>query len=120
MTVGFGTVNITVQEDVGRVMIPVVLEDPVAIPVTVDIEYVPDTAGFNGKGSQSHCYPNSIAIDKMCTTHALYFNYTWTWCLIIQWVHLMLLCGVGSEWGVGAAEPVRQVRFWPDHFSVIK
>ena len=80
--------DITVQEDVGTVMIPVVLEDPVATPVTVDIEYVFDTAGSNGKtlhysmaysicmlcielvpqgcihrGSQSHCHPNSIAID---------------------------------------------------------
>ena len=41
--------DITVQEDVGRVMIPVVLEDPVAIPVNVDVKYVFDTAGSNGK-----------------------------------------------------------------------
>ena len=44
--------DITVQEDVGRVMIPVVLEDPVATPVTVAIEYAFDTAGSNGKTLQ--------------------------------------------------------------------
>ena len=73
MTVGFGTVDITVQEDVGRVMIPVVLEDPVATLVTVDIEYVFDTAGSNGK--------------------TLHYSIAYSICMLCIWCHRVVSRG---------------------------
>ena len=48
VTIGFYEANIIVREDGGNIEVAVSLLQPVAAPVSVDFDYILETAGFNG------------------------------------------------------------------------
>ena len=49
VTIGFDEVDIVVDEDEGDIGVAVSLLQPVAAPVSVDIQYIIGTAGFDGE-----------------------------------------------------------------------
>ena len=48
VTIGFDEANIIVSEDGGNIEVAVSLLQPVAAPVSVDFDYILETAGFDG------------------------------------------------------------------------
>ena len=49
VTVGFDETDISASEGGGIIAISVSLRQPVAVPISVDITYLPGTAGTDGK-----------------------------------------------------------------------
>ena len=54
MTIGFDETDIRVMEDGGNIFVAVSLLQPVALPVSVDISYIPGSADTDGRSAFSN------------------------------------------------------------------